>query len=337
MNSSLTDMVWGYTSAPPTIRLWSVWAFHSGTHCMTKLRLLWARTSCVALWRTWGSTGLCSAKGGSFVCVCVCVRKEGLCVWLKKNPFSSRTQRISEGQTMKQHTFTLTEAGQRCEKKKSCPTLQQKKKVEPCHWLRGHLTGKCNGSRGQGRVCYKCNCNRQHLYWFQSSWCTVSSDQRHHERFCGRVQKHLHRGPLQAGLRLRAGRQRRLAAPGEARREVQVFEASLPSPAEAEGAHPQLAAQIQTEEMDFRRYHRGTDSWDSSHPAGWVNKPPGSEYCFIQRWLYLFNYIILILTTAVMYVIHNNNDQCCKMCCLSKSEGFVLKYYFSKSESQTYK
>lgn len=115
MNSSLTDMVWGYTSAPPTIRLWSVWAFHSGIHCVTKLRLLWARTSCVALWRTWGSTGLCSAKGGSCVCVC-----EGgvVCVTEKKNPFSSRTQRITEGQTMKQHTFTLTEAGQRCEEKK---------------------------------------------------------------------------------------------------------------------------------------------------------------------------------------------------------------------------
>ena len=62
------------------------------------------------------------------VCVCMCVRKEGLCV-TEKNPFSSRTQRISEGQTMKQHTFTLTEAGQRCEKKKSCPTLQQKKRL----------------------------------------------------------------------------------------------------------------------------------------------------------------------------------------------------------------
>ena len=162
-------------------------------------------------------------------------------------------------------------------------TKKKKKKVEPCHWLRGHLTGKCNGSRGQGRVCYKCNCNRQHLYWLQSSWCTVSSHQRHHERFCGRVPEHLHRGPLQAGLRLRAGRQRRLAAPGEARREVQVFEASLPSPAEAEGAHLQLAAQIPTEEMDFRRHHRGTDSGDSSHPAGWANNPSGPKECFVHR------------------------------------------------------
>ncbi len=124
--------------------------------------------------------------------------------------------------------------------------------------------------------------NRQHFYWLHNSACMVSY---HHsplhgqyERVCGRVQEYLHGGPLQAGLRLRWWHEWKSAAPGEARREVQVLKASLPSPVEGESARFQLAAKIQTKEMDFRRYYSGTDSWYSPHSARWVNKSPGSKH-----------------------------------------------------------
>lgn len=125
MNSSLTDMVWGYTSAPPTIRLWSVWAFHSGIHCVTKLRLLWARTSCVALWRTWGSTGLCSAKGGSCVCVC-----EGgvVCVTEKKILLAVGPRGLLRAKQWSSTPLRWLRQDKDVKKKKSCPTLQQRKK-----------------------------------------------------------------------------------------------------------------------------------------------------------------------------------------------------------------
>lgn len=61
-----------------------------------------------------------------------------------------------------------------------------------------------------------------------------ASSEGDHERVCGRVQERLHRGPFQTGLRHRAQRQRELAAPGETRGEVQVLQASLPSPVERE-------------------------------------------------------------------------------------------------------
>lgn len=127
--------------------------------------------------------------------------------------------------------------------------------------------------------------NRQHFYWLHSSACMVSylhsSPHGQHERVCGRVQEYLHGGPLQAGLRLRWWHEWKFAAPGEARRDVQVFKASLPSPVEGESAHFQLAAKIQTEEMDFRRYYSGTDSWYSSHSARWVNTSSGSKYSWL--------------------------------------------------------
>lgn len=129
---------------------------------------------------------------------------------------------------------------------------------------------------GQSLLYMYCN-----TYWLYNSTCMVSSHrsslQGQHERFCGRVQECLHRGPIQTGLRIRWWREGKFGAPGETRREVQVFKASLPPPVEAESAHFQLAATIQTKEMDFRRYYSGTDSWHSSHPASWVNTSSGSK------------------------------------------------------------
>lgn len=92
-----------------------------------------------------------------------------------------------------------------------------------------------------------------------------------HERFSGRVQEHLHGGPLQAGLRLRGRRLRwGPAAPGEARRQVQVLEAGVPSPVEGETAHRQLAAPVQAEEVDPGRHRGGADSRDPAHSSRWV-------------------------------------------------------------------
>lgn len=124
-------------------------------------------------------------------------------------------------------------------------------------------------------------CNK-HLYWLYMSDCIVSSYwsslQGRYERFCGRVPEYLHGGPLQTGLRLQWRHEWKFGTPGKARREVQVFKASLPSPVEGESAHFQLAVKVQTKKMDFRRYHSGTDSWYSSHSARWVNMSSESKY-----------------------------------------------------------
>lgn len=108
----------------------------------------------------------------------------------------------------------------------------------------------------------------------------LTSEGGEHERFCGRVPERLHGGPLQAGVRRGRRGDWRSAASGEARRQVQVFPARLPPPAEGEGSHLQLAAQIQTEEMDFRRYHGRTDSRYSSHSTRCVNMSAGSKKDF---------------------------------------------------------
>lgn len=117
-------------------------------------------------------------------------------------------------------------------------------------------------------------CHRQQLYSLRMSvrtdcchWC---SQERNHERVCGCVQEHLHGGPLQAGLRLPWRCHWKPAAPGATCRGVQVLQASLPPPVEGQGAHFQLAAQIQTEEVDFRRHRGRADSRYSSHPTRWV-------------------------------------------------------------------
>lgn len=99
----------------------------------------------------------------------------------------------------------------------------------------------------------------------------TSTLRRQHERFSGRVQEHLHGRPLQAGLRLRGRRLRwEPAAPGEARRQVQVLEAGVPTPVEGEAAHRQLAAQVQAEEVDPGRHRGGADGRHPAHSARWV-------------------------------------------------------------------
>lgn len=161
--------------------------------------------------------------------------------------------------------------------KKVVQHCNKKKKKEVELWAMSlaprTLTGKCNGSWDRDAGCYICiptgNTFADHMSSCGSThrW---PSPRRHHERFCGRVQEHLHGGPLQAGLRLRWRHGGKPAAPAEARREVQVFEASLPSPVEGEAPHLQLAAQVQAEEVDSRRHRGRTDGRYSSHSARWA-------------------------------------------------------------------
>lgn len=178
----------------------------------------------------------------------------------------------------------LTEAEQRCEKK-SCWALWGRKKnsKERRGWSLSHAIGSEEADR---KVSWLLRLGRWPLYMYTNTLSKPFTDsmncraagrswtsplRRQHERFSGRVQEHLHGGPLQAGLRLRGRRLRwEPAAPGEARRQVQVLEAGVPSPVEGETAHRQLAAQVQAEEVDPGRHRGGADGWDPAHSARWV-------------------------------------------------------------------
>lgn len=202
---------------------------------------------------------------GGWQCVCKVPQK-------KKNTLSSRTQRSFRREKTNQHTFMLTEAEQRWEKK-----------VHNCNkkdWALSHVIGYEESGRKvqwllrSGRRPLYIYCHRQQLYSLCMSVCTNCcywcSQERNYERVCGRVQEHLHGGPLQAGLRLRWQRCWKPAAPGATRRGVHMLQANLPPPVEGQGAHFQLAAQVQTEEVDFRRHRGRADSRYSSHPTRWV-------------------------------------------------------------------
>lgn len=163
----------------------------------------------------------------------------------------------------------LSEAGQRFEK--SCPAALLTKKVE----LWAMLLAKTRFDRKMQWLGHSL------LYILTTPWLALKQRLRcelpllilkgEHERFCGRIQKYLHRRQLQTGLRLRGEHKWKFATSGKTRGEVQVFKASLPSPVARKSSHFQLAAEIQAKEMAFRRCYSGIDSRHPSHSARWVN------------------------------------------------------------------